>query len=110
MGTVYRGRDPFTGQEVAIKVCSTSVDSKQDDRLTRKLFYNEAQTAGALRHPNIVRVLDAGDEGGLPYLVMEYIAGGQSLRDFCAVDRLLPVRRVAQLIHGCCWGLDYAHR
>ena len=57
-----------------------------------------------------MRVLDAGDEGGLPYLVMEYIAGGQSLRDFCAVDRLLPVRRVAQLIHGCCWGLDYAHR
>ena len=41
-------------------------------------------------HPNIVRVLDAGEYEGSPYLVMEYVEGGKSLGSFCNEDNLLP--------------------
>ena len=59
MGTVYRAYDPFGDRDVAIKVCSVShVNSETEHRMFRRLFFNEAHTAGALSHPNILAVYD----------------------------------------------------
>jgi serine/threonine protein kinase len=57
----------------------------------------------------ILSVHDAGVEGDLLYLVMEYIKGGSTLKDFCTPDKLLPIPKVIELIYKCCRGLAYAH-
>jgi len=108
---VYIGYDPFNNRDVAIKVCKLS--SEMDDegaRLARKMFFNEAHTAGVLDHPNIIRVLDAGEEDDEPYLVMEYVDGATTLESHCRPERLLPLPKVAEVVFRCAKALDYAHR
>jgi serine/threonine protein kinase len=111
VGVVYVGHDPFADTTVAIKVCMTD-DSEGEGagRLFRKMFFNEAQTAGSLDNPNILKVIDAGDEDGEPYIVMEYIPGGITLKDYCKPETLLPIERVIELVFKCAKALDYAHR
>lgn len=111
MGIVYVGYDPFADRDVAIKVC-TGLDEGNGarQRMARKLFFNEAHTAGALEHPNILRVLDAGEERGQPYIVMEYVDGGQTIEPFCRTDALLPLEESAAFAAKCASALDYAHR
>lgn len=60
MGTVYIGRDPFNDRKVAIKVCSVGDPSDNAARLALKMFFSEAQSAGVLENPNILRVFGAG--------------------------------------------------
>jgi serine/threonine protein kinase len=111
MGTVYVGYDPFADRDVAIKVCS--VPDQVDEaaaRMARKLFFNEAHTAGALDHPNILKVLDAGEEAGQPYIVMEYVEGGDTLDSYCTPETLLPTSQAAEYVARCAAALDYAHR
>lgn len=111
MGTVYVGYDPFADRDVAIKVCTLPGRGDENAaRMARKLFFNEAHTAGALDHPNILKVFDAGEESGKPYIVMEFVEGGQTLERFCAANSLLEPARVADYIARCAAALDYAHR
>ena len=70
MGEVYRARDPALKREVAIKVLPTFV-ALDPDRLRR--FEQEAQTAAALSHPNILAVHRFGVSEGVPYLVSELL-------------------------------------
>lgn len=69
MGDVYVGHDPFIDRTVAIKVCAHD-DGSDSARVARKLFVNEAQAAGDLDHPNILKIYDAGEENDQPYIVM----------------------------------------
>lgn len=108
MGTVYVGHDPFSDTHVAIKVCSVTADS--GFKIARKLFFNEAHTAGGLDHPNILSVLDAGEQDGQPYIVMEYLDGGDTLRSHVTPDTRLPLPRVIEVLYQCAKALDYAHR
>ena len=108
MGDVYVGYDPFIDRTVAIKVC-THDDDSDSARVARKLFVNEAQAAGALDHPNILKIYDAGEENGQPYIVMEYIAEARTLRSYCRPDDLLPVPQVIQIVRQCAEALEYAH-
>ena len=78
MGTVYAADDPSLGRLVAIKVMTGDLD---DDPEIRERFYREAKVTGQLAHRNIVTVLDLGEEGGHPYIVMELLSG-QSLPDY----------------------------
>jgi len=111
MGVVYIGYDPFGDRDVAIKVCALSPEiTEEAARVARKMFFNEAHTAGVLDHPNIIRVLDAGEENDEPYLVMEYVDGGTTLESHCKPERLLPLPEVAKVIFKCAKALDYAHR
>jgi serine/threonine protein kinase len=77
MGEVYRARDTRLNREVAIKVLPASF-GEDADRLHR--FQLEAQSAGALNHPNILAIYDVGTYEGSPYLVSELLEG-ESLRD-----------------------------
>lgn len=111
MGIVYCAHDPFTGRRVAIKVCALEERlTFTSNRLARKLFFNEAHTAGTLDHPNILRVHDAGEEDGQPYIVMEYVDGARTLRPHCAAANLLPLETVVEIGYKCARALDYAHR
>lgn len=75
MGRVYRAYDDVLGREVAIKTLHP-----RSDAAVRERFMREARAIGAIHHPHILAVHDAGTEGDTPYLVMELCSGG-SLRD-----------------------------
>jgi len=111
MGIVYLGYDPFTGRDVALKVAlPESLNDERDGARYRKLFFNEAKVAGRLRHPNIIHVYDAGVEGDICFIVMEYVPGTRTLYDYCRPENLLPVEDVVRIIFKCARALDYAHR
>lgn len=109
MGTVYTAYDSFSDRDVAIKVCAMGPeDVKGEDALTRNLFLNEAQIASSLDHPNIVRILDAGEHVKQPYIVMEHLGSSKTLKSWCGAP--VPVEKVASVIYKCARALDYAHR
>jgi serine/threonine protein kinase len=108
MGDVYVAYDPFIDRTVAIKVC-THGDDSESALVARKLFVNEAQAAGALDHANILKIYDAGEEDGQPYIVMEYIAEAQTLRSYCTPENLLPIPQIIRIVRQCAEALDYAH-
>jgi hypothetical protein len=87
MSRVYRAVDLTLERPVAVKVLRP-LDTSYSRHLER--FRREARNVARLSHPHIVRVLDAGDEDGRPYIVFEYIAG-QTLKE--RIDRMgrLPV-------------------
>src|SRR6202163_3789649 len=76
MGEVYRARDNRLGREVAVKVLPEAVAS---DPARLRRFEQEARSASALNHPNIVTIYDVGREGNVSYIAMELIEG-ESLR------------------------------
>lgn len=111
MGIVYAGHDPFADRKVAIKVCSIQDENDgQSSRLAKKLFFNEAHTTGSLDHPNILSVLDAGEENDQPYIVLEFVDGGDTLKGYIDKDNLLSVDRTVEILFQCAKALDYAHR
>lgn len=111
MGVVYQSYDPFIGKDVAIKVALVeSLRDRESGEQYRKMFFNEAHTAGLLKHPNIVQIIDAGAEGEDCYIVMELVEDGETLKPFCQPDNLLPLDQVVEIIFKCAKALDYAHR
>ena len=115
MGVVYKGYDPFSDKDIAVKVAmSESLNDKESGERYRKMFFNEAHTAGTLKHPNIVDILDAGveetEEGDHCYIVMELIENGDTLKSYCNAKSLLPLETVVEIIFKCAKALDYAHR
>jgi eukaryotic-like serine/threonine-protein kinase len=108
MGVVYRGHDPYVDRPVAIKL-ATNADA-DNDGVARRLFINEARSAGRLDHQNVLKVYEAGEDAGQPYMVMEYIDGGDTLRNYCRSDTLLPTPTVIRIIRQAADALDYAHR
>lgn len=115
MGVVYKGHDPFSDKDIAVKVAmSESLNDKESGERYRKMFFNEAHTAGTLKHPNIVDILDAGveesEDGDHCYIVMELIESGDTLKTYCNAKNLLPLETVVEIIFKCAKALDYAHR
>jgi len=77
MSTVYRAHDETLERFVAIKVMNREV-ATDSDQLER--FRREARAVARLSHPNIVHVIDAGEDDGRPFIVFEYIEG-ETLKD-----------------------------
>src|SRR3954471_19274725 len=88
MAEVHLGRDFRLGREVAVKVLRP--DLARDPSFQGR-FRREAQAAASLNAPSIVSVYDTGeDPQGVPYIVMEFVAG-RTLRDVVREEgRLLP--------------------
>ncbi|MBK8959613.1 MAG: protein kinase [Proteobacteria bacterium] len=109
MGLVYKGHDAYVDRAVAIKV-ATNTDAEDDgESMAKRMFVNEARSAGRLDHPNILKVYEAGEVQGTPYMVMEFINGGDTLRTYCKPDTRLPLKTVIKLIRQSADALDYAH-
>jgi hypothetical protein len=105
MGEVYKAHHPTLNRPVAIKVLPAQLAAEGD---FRKRFEREAKTAAALRHPNIVQVLESGEVNGAAYMVMEYL-GGKDLADYVRERGRLPLAEALPIIHGIAAALDYAH-
>src|SRR5438876_7441863 len=104
MGVVYRARQPSLNRIVAVKMLLFG-GLAGPEKLRR--FRAEAAAAAALDHPNIVRILDAGDQDGQPFLAMEYVAG----RDLAQLvsDRPLPARQAAGYVQRITRAIAFAH-
>lgn len=111
VGVVHEGIDPFLNRRVAIKIAYTYAFKNQASaEHYKQTFFNEAHTAGKLKHANIIEVLDAGVEGECCYIVMELVSGGRTLETYCNPNELLDYMQVADIISKCAKALDYAHR
>lgn len=72
MGMVYEARDQLLKRTVALKVISPRM---MNDTAVRQRFLKEARAASALNHPNICTIHQIGRQGGMDFIVMEYVEG-----------------------------------
>jgi serine/threonine-protein kinase len=103
---VYVAEDITLRRRVAVKLLHPAL--AEDEAFLRR-FQAEARVVAALRHPNIVRVYDWGNDGGSPFLVMELLEGG-SLRGVLDRGQLLSPAQAAAIGADAARALDYAHR
>lgn len=91
MGTVYRGLDKRTDQVVAIKQLKPALVNKE----LIERFKREGEALRELNHPNIVKMLDAVEEDGSYYLIMEYVPAGDLAsvikQDHLSVEQILKL-------------------
>jgi len=106
MGAVYKARDPLIDRLVALKTI-TGGPSAQSNLLDR--FYQEARSAGALQHPNIVTIYELGHEKNTPFIAMEYLEG-ESLDRIIEQHPVLPLSVKLGYIVRVCDALAYAHQ
>jgi serine/threonine protein kinase len=90
--SVYLAEHLHLGTLAAIKVLRTQLMSDEGET-----FRHEARTIARLEHPNIVRVLDFGIEGGTPFLIMNYAQHG-SLRSLHPKGTQLPLATIVSYV------------
>ncbi len=105
MGAVYKAMQPSLNRIVAIKVLPADF-AKDPDSVAR--FHREAQTVAMLSHPNIVQIIDKGEDQGILYFAMEYVEG--TSLDVVLRQRRLSLQEVVQIIKQIGRGLGAAHR
>jgi serine/threonine-protein kinase len=105
MSSVYRAHDRLLERTVALKILHPQYAS--DEEYVRR-FRHEARAVAQLSHPNIVTVIDRGEDGGRQYIVFEYV-DGETLKDLVARTGPLPIRRVVELGLGMARALAFAH-
>ncbi len=104
MGEVYRARDARLDRSVAIKILPAAL-STDHDRLHR--FEQEARSASALNHPNIITIHELGQHGSTRYIAMELVEG-RTLRDLLVAGSL-PMRKAIEIAAQVADGLTKAH-
>ena len=106
MGVVYQARDPLIGRLVALKTINSNLVDRPD---LLERFYQEAQSAGKLQHPNIVTIFELGQEKDTPFIAMEYL-DGESLEKTIVRLTDLPLALKVGYIVRICQALEYAHK
>jgi len=105
MGEVYRAKDTRLGRDVAIKILPQRLSTHPE---MRERFEREARAISSLNHARICTLHDVGHQGGVDFLVMEYLEG-ETL-----ADRLkrgsLPLRETLKVGMEICEALETAHR
>jgi serine/threonine protein kinase len=107
MGTVYRAMDPAMNRVVALKTITSVAFPLQSE--FRERFYREARAAAVLTHPGIVPVFDMGEHEGVPFLVMEFVAG-RTLSDAAKEGERWPLERISEIGQSIAEALGYAHQ
>ncbi|MDI1434631.1 serine/threonine-protein kinase [Polyangium sorediatum] len=104
MGTVWAAEEIDTRREVAIKLLSKSTTE------LRQRFLREVRLSSRLSHPNIVRLLDAGEtDDGEPFLALELLSG-ESLADMLKNKRRIEPKVAARIARDIANALEAAHQ
>lgn len=106
MGEVYLVEHPRLPRKDALKILGAELSDNDDYRAR---FIREADLAGRLWHPNIVRVNDRGDFQGQLWIAMDYIAGSDAAQLLRRYPTGLPINDVTAIITAVGSALDYAH-
>jgi serine/threonine protein kinase len=104
MAVVYKAYDTRLERHVAFKII---LPQKQHTDKFIKRFDREAKALAALSHPNIVKIIDYGEYDGLPYLVMEYLHGGNLKQKL--MGKPIPWTDAVQILIPTARALGYAH-
>src|SRR5688572_291706 len=104
MGAVFAAVNQATGRAVAIKWMLPGAARSQES-LAR--FLSEARATAKIEHPNVIQILDVGQDGACPFLVMERLRGS-SLADRLQQGRL-SVAETVSVILAACRGVAEAH-
>src|SRR6266571_6667073 len=105
MSSVYRAHDTLLERYVALKILHEQYMS--DDEFVER-FKREARAVAQLSHPNIVAVIDRGEDEGRQYIVFEYI-DGENLKELVVRKGRLSVRDALELALQTARGLAFAH-
>ena len=105
MATVYRARDRMLERRVALKILHEHF-ARDEDAVER--FQREARAVAQLTHPNVVTVIDRGEQDGRPYIVFEYVEG-ETLKHLIQREGPLPVDEALALGLEIARGLEAAH-
>ena len=109
MAIVYEGWDPSIQRRVAIKtIRRDQLASDEADEVIAR-FEREAQAAGRLSHPNIVAIYEIGEDAGVAFIAMEFIAG-RELKDYFDKNERFSLPEVAWIMTQLLDALDTAHR
>jgi predicted Ser/Thr protein kinase len=106
MSSVYRAHDSLLERYVALKVLHEHY-SQDDDFVER--FKREARSVAQLQHPNIVTVIDRGEQSGRQYIVFEYIEG-ENLKELVVRRGRLEVREALEIAIEVARALGFAHQ
>jgi non-specific serine/threonine protein kinase/serine/threonine-protein kinase len=104
MGVVYKARHIELNRLVALKMTRSgaAIDPAEFAR-----FMTEARAVARLQHPNIVQLLEIGQQDRCPWFAMEYVAGGSLDKRWAGVP--LPVRQSAELVERLARAIQVAH-
>ena len=105
MGTVYKVRHLLLDKIVALKLLNPALVQGDSGKELIERFIREAQAAAKLEHPNIVPIYDVGAEGGIYYIVMQFISGG-TLLDLIGT---LSMDKIVWIAKEIAKGLQAAH-
>ena len=108
MGVVYKAEHRYTGELVAVKLLPGDIRGDASEDELRGRFLKEPHLQSLARHPNVLRVIDAGLAGVQPYLVTEFVDGDDLQRrlDVCGV---LGVAETLAILDRAAAALDAAH-
>jgi tetratricopeptide (TPR) repeat protein len=105
MAVVFRARDERLGRPVALKVLAPGLAA---DAGFRRRFLRESRAAAAVDDPHIIPVYEAGEAGGVLFIAMRYVSGGD-VRGLLLREGPLALARVAAIISPVASALDAAH-
>jgi serine/threonine-protein kinase len=105
MSSVYKAHDRLLERNVALKILHAQFT--EDDEYVER-FRREARAVARLSHPNIVTVIDRGEDDRRQFIVFEYVEG-ENLKELVARTGPLPIRRVLELGVEIARGLAFAH-
>ncbi len=105
MGSVWCARDLTLGSPVAVKLIDAALASNEE---LRGRFYQEAQSAAALRSPHVVQILDYGVDQGIPFIAMELLEG-ESLASRLERVGVLPYAETARVLSDVARAMKKAH-
>jgi len=102
MGSVYRAHHSESGSEAALKLLKP--EFAQDEE-ARERFLREARTCMKVSHPNVVRILAAGEAGGRCYMALELVEGGDAEELLEDCPQGLPEQQALEIVRDCARGL-----
>jgi serine/threonine-protein kinase len=105
MAVVYRAHDEHLGRDVALKLLAPGLAA---DSGFRQRFIRESRAAAAVDHPHIIPIYDAGDAGGVLFIAMRFVHGGD-VGSLLETDGPLPAARAWTIISQVAEALDAAH-
>ena len=106
MGSVWLSEHPGLAIPVAVKILDPALAAEDPDYMDR--FIKEGKIAASINHQNVVRIIDAGQDGAIFYLVMEYIEGADA-KELVEARGALPVAEVLELAICTAEALQKAH-
>ncbi|NNE63332.1 MAG: serine/threonine protein kinase, partial [Gammaproteobacteria bacterium] len=109
MGVVYEGYDPDIERRVAIKILHPHLINEKHGEEFLARFKREAKSAARCVHPNVVTVLEYGQDNDMPYIVMEFVEGF-SLDQVIKRGRAITLQSTLSVISGLLKALEAAHK